>query len=153
MNETKLLNKGRAVNLLKGAATRMAFFFYCMHRALRLKGPLQSAVHSAKFQALKLKEAIVTRAVSDIKDEQHWKRVYVVLRALWPVLKLLRLCDSQKPGMDKLYYLTHMARVALRKSKDNLNDTDLFHFSTARANEEEDLFSDLIATVARRTDA
>ena len=104
----------------------MAGFFYAMHRALRLSKSLLATVHSAKWEALKNKKAIILRAAVDIKDDAYWKRVYIVLRAFWPVLKLLRIADSNKAGMDKIYFLTHKASLALEKSKESLDDDTLF---------------------------
>ena len=72
----------------------MAGFFYAMHRALRLKGALEVTVHSAGWKALKKKDEVIKRTAEDIKDKDHWQRVYVLLRSLWPVLKLLRISDS-----------------------------------------------------------
>ena len=114
----KTANKGRAANLLRAAKTRMSYFFYAMHRSLRLSNQLLATVHSAKWEALKLKKPLVTRAVEDIKDKLHWKRVYVVLRAVWPILKLLCISDSDKPGMDKVFYLCHKAKEAMAISSD-----------------------------------
>jgi len=125
-DEVITANHGRAANLLRAAKTRMSYFFYAMHRSLRLSPQLLATVHSAKWEALKLNKPLIKRAVEDIKDKLHWKRVYVLLRAVWPVLKLLRIADSDKPGMDKIYYLCHKAKEAMAASSELLNDTDLF---------------------------
>ena len=106
----------------------MAGFFYAMHRALRLSPALLATVHSTKWAAF-LKgnnKAVIKRAEADIKDKPFWKRVYILLRAVWPVLKLLRISDSNKPGMDKMFYLNYKTTQAIEKSKEALDDVTLF---------------------------
>lgn len=93
------------MNLLKGCDGRFAGFFYGLHRALRLKAALLATVHSAQWRELRNVKAIVHRAAEDIKADIFWKRVFVLLRAKFPLLKLLRLADSNEASMDKLYFL------------------------------------------------
>ena len=81
--ECRTTNSGRSINLLRAAETRMAGFFYAMHRALRLSKSLLATVHSAKWEALKNKKAIILRAAVDIKDDAYWKKgVYHPVRFL-----------------------------------------------------------------------
>ena len=126
MKEAASGNNGRSVNLLRAVETRMAGYFYAMHRALRLKPALEATVHSTPWKNLKRNDPIIKRAASDIKDANHWQRLYILLRALWPVLKLLRISDSNKPGMDKIVYLVHKARMSLENSTEFLSDCELF---------------------------
>ena len=58
--------------------------------------------------------------MDDINNDVYWKRVHIVLRAIWPVLKLLHIAGSNKSGMGKIYYLTDGAPLALEKSKISL---------------------------------
>ena len=86
---------------------------------------------------------MMLRAEHDIKNGAYWKRVYIMLRTLWPVLKLLRIADSNKPGMDRLYYLTYKAMMAIEKSVDCLDDPTLFDGNNELPEDEEDAhFSD-----------
>ena len=126
MKEAASGNNGRSINLLRAVETRMAGYFYAMHRALRLKPALEATVHSTAWKNLKRNDPIIKRAASDIKDADHWQRLYILLRALWPVLKLLRISDSNKPGMDKIVYLVNRARKALENSTEFLSDSKLF---------------------------
>ena len=75
-----------------------------MNRVLRLHQSLEATVGTPKWIALK-KKLITTRAEKDIKGAVYFKRFYALLREIWPVLKLLRIADSNKPGMDWIYHL------------------------------------------------
>lgn len=141
-SEVKLVNGGRNINLVRSCGTRMASVFLSLARSLRLMKPLRSTVNSAKWESHD-RTAIMNRAAADINNDKFWKQVYVVLRALWPILKCLRLCDSNKPGMCKVVYLMQKTREALEKSKADLDDLTLFTVNTDVAIDEEDAeFSD-----------
>jgi hypothetical protein len=56
----------------------------------------------------------------DITNEMFWKRIYIVLRAVFPALRLLRYCDKSTPAMDKIYYLSHRTTIELEKSEQDL---------------------------------
>ena len=115
---------GRQVGLL-GAGTRMATWFYAMIRLLRLRLPLQATIHQQQFLDLKL-NGTAKAAVRDIADDAFWKSMYILLRAVYPALRALRYCDSSKPMMDKLYFLSRRTTEALKKSEQSLNNEDLF---------------------------
>ena len=68
----------------------------------------------------------VRAAVNDILDDDYWKAMYILNRAVYPLIRALRYCDANEPAMDKIYYLSHRASVALEKSIDLLNDKNLF---------------------------
>lgn len=106
----------------------MATWFYAAHRALRLKDVLLATVHQPQFTDLELvkNDDRVRLAVLDIRDPMFWKSNYTLLRAIFPVLRALRYCDSNTPAMDKIYYLTNRATDAINKSMLSLNDTSIF---------------------------
>ena len=54
MEQSKEHNNGKATGLLRGAGTRMASWFYAMHRLLRNCGALISTIHQAKFATISL---------------------------------------------------------------------------------------------------
>lgn len=118
-------NKGKKIGLLRGAGTRFATWFYAMMRILRLRDALLATVHQASFKDL-AKTDVVRAAVVDIKDDQFFKAMYYVLRAVFPAIRALRFCDKGEPCLDKIYYLSKRATVAFDRSKDLLNDTELF---------------------------
>lgn len=126
INQSKQRNKGRAVGLLRACDTRFASFFYAMHRALRCRSALESTVHSVAWGDLKRLKPFIYRAADDVKDPMFWKRIFVLLRALFPLLKLLRLADSNTPNMDKVCYYVNQTRLHLMRSKDDLMNEDIF---------------------------
>lgn len=118
-------NNNRAIGLLRGAGNRMATFFYSLHRLLRLKPALLATVHTPKFAELTINRRIEL-AVHDIMNERFWQAIYYLLRAVYPALLALRLCDSNRPGMDKIYYLVHRATESMTKSVQYLNDESIY---------------------------
>ena len=128
MAQSALFNKGRPIGLLRGAGTRMASWFYAMHRALRLRAALVATVHQAQFSTIPLVKKCdrVKAAVYDILNEDFWKALYILSRAVYPAIRALRYCDANEPAMDKIYYLSHRTSVALEKSIPLLNNSHLF---------------------------
>ena len=124
--QTALMNDGRKIGLLRGASTRMASFFYTMHRMLRLRKALLSTVHSAEFCAITTLPKNAQHCIADIKNPMFWRAIYVLLRAVFPAIRCLRFCDSNKPAMDKIFYLVHCTTGAIDRSIEMLNDYDVF---------------------------
>ena len=125
MAQSSMSNGGRGVGLLRGSGTRMALWFYAMIRMLRVRQPLTATIHQQKFVALSLNENVAA-AVRDIGDDKFWKCIYIILRAIFPALRLLCYCDKSTPAMDKIFYLSHRTTLALEKSEEDLNDESLF---------------------------
>ena len=65
-------------------------------------------------------------AVQDIKAENFWKCIYILLLAVFPALRALWYCDSNTPCMDKLFHLSHRTTVAIENSLDDYNGESLF---------------------------
>ena len=126
IGHSKQYNKGRAVGLLRTTETRFASFFYSMHHALCCCGALEATVHSVAWKDLKRQKPFINRAAEDVKDEMFWKRIFFLLRALYPLLKLLRMADSNKPNMDKVCFYLHLTREHLVKSRDDLCRDDIY---------------------------
>ncbi len=51
-----------------------------------------------------------------------WKDIYVLLHAVFPVLKALLYCDPNTPSMVKIYHLAKRAEDAILKSVHELDD-------------------------------
>ena len=92
-----------------------------------------ATIHQQKFTDLQLNET-VAMAVQDIENPDFWKCLYVLLRAVFPALRLLRYCDKSKPAMDKILYLSHRTTQALEQSESVLNDEALFGQITSDRN-------------------
>ena len=118
MSQSGLANGGRKVGLLRGAGTRGALWFYAMIRALRLRQPLTATIHQQKFVDLNLNES-AKAAVRDIKDDKFWKCIHILLRAVFPALRLFRYCDKNKPAMDKIFF----SRTELQWPSRSLNNS------------------------------
>jgi hypothetical protein len=103
----------------------MALWFYAMVRFLRLWQPLVATIHQQRFVDLNLNKS-VRAAVHDIKDNKFWKCVYLLVRAVFPALRLLCYCNKSKPAMDKIFFLSHRTTLALEKSEEFLNNRSIF---------------------------
>ena len=121
-----------------------------MHRALCCRGALEATMHSVAWKDLKRQKPSINHAAEDVKDEMFWKRIFFLLRALYPLLKLLRMADSNKPNMDKVCFYLHLTHEHLVKSRDDLCREDIFPSSykitqevEANANYEEDEDGDM----------
>ena len=119
---------GKVHGLIRGAGTRFTTWFYAIHCALRLEGSLLATFHYPHFAKLYIVKTNnrVMLAVHDVKSKSFWRAVYILLRCVFPALRLLCYSDSNIPAMDKLYYLSHRVTVALETFTEDLNDNDLF---------------------------
>ncbi len=70
---------------------------------------LFATVHGSYFATL-ANNAKTALAVQEIESIQFCRAVYCQLRAVFPTLRALRYCDSNKPTMDKIYYLFDRAQ-------------------------------------------
>lgn len=107
----------------------MATFFYAMLRIIRLQGALKATVHQVIFRDLIKTQSnvdAIRECVECIESQSFFRALYVLLRAVFPALCVLRYCDSNEPMMDKVYYLTYRASEALKKSVPHLDDEGLF---------------------------
>jgi hypothetical protein len=88
----------------------------CHDKIVTCKESITNCNHPpTKFADLSVKENVYA-AVRDITNEKFWKRIYIVLRAVFPALHLLCYCDKSIPAMDIIYYLSHSTTTALEKS-------------------------------------
>jgi hypothetical protein len=121
--EAKKANNGREIGLIRAADTRMAGYFIAFHRMYRLKGALRSAANSLEFAniiGLKKKDAVI----AFLSDNQFYDRIYLLICMIYPILRILRLADSNTPNMDKLYYYIRQTNRALDSNdlKDKLDE-------------------------------
>ena len=121
----KSFNKGRSIGLLRATDTRMAGYFMAMCRDLRMRQALVATVSSATFSVSSKKDKEV-RAAQDIHDLTLWKRMYIICKVTLPALLILRLADSNSPGMDKLLFYVHQFWASLEAHGEMLDDEELF---------------------------
>lgn len=67
-------------------------------------------------------------ATRDVENPLFFKAMYTILRAVFPALKLKLLChcNTNRPTMDKIFFLAHRTTVVLQPSVNILNNDDLF---------------------------
>ncbi len=104
-----------------------------------------ATVHSPYFETL-VHNTKTALAVQDTENNQVWRAVYFLLRAMFPALRVLRYYDANKAAIDKIYFCGDQAQNALLRSNSLLSNYSLFVFLEEEfpewANEEfEELFS------------
>jgi hypothetical protein len=129
---TKASNNGRSIGLIKAADTRMGGYWYCLHRMLRLHRSLLSTVTSPEWEqgvtfaggrhGIRKKEAIEKL----IMNKTFFEEARIIVSTLFPAIKVLRLSDSNKPGMDKLKYFVRSTTKMLRANLHKFNHVDMF---------------------------
>ena len=92
----------RNIGTFSGNETRMAGYFMGMHRDLRMRKILQATISSAEFLSIIITPKF-TKSVKYIHDDKSWERCYVLLKIIFPCLRVLRLEYSNLSGMDKVY--------------------------------------------------
>ena len=55
--------------------------------------------------------------------------MYVLLKIVFPFLRVLRLADSNKAGMEKLFYSFRMKKISIIKSLSDIDNKELFPVS------------------------
>ena len=108
----------------------MAGYFIEMHRYLRMRKALLVIVSSAEFNTMALNSKL-SKVVSYIQDNKSWERIYVILKILFPFLCTLRLADSNKSVMDKVFYYSRMTKISIIKSSTDLDNKELFPVSSS----------------------
>ena len=93
-------------------------------RVLRQKDVLKSTIHSIMFRDL-AKNDKVRGAVMDIENEVFFMSLYILLRAVFPAICALQFADSNEPIMDKIYFFSQRTQMALTKSVDFFNETEV----------------------------
>jgi hypothetical protein len=99
-NYSRLHNKGIALGFIKPSECRMAGEHIALLRLLRLKNALQATITSKEFMDLKVFHSVT----QILLNPEFWKYLYVMCRALYAPMRVLRLADQKSAAMDKLYY-------------------------------------------------
>jgi hypothetical protein len=97
---TKIHNNGIFLGFTKPSECRMAGEQIALTRLLRLRDALKSTINSKEFMDLNnfKPETFV------LNSDNFWLYLFVMCRALYSPMRVLRLADQQVPGMEKLYY-------------------------------------------------
>ena len=89
----------------------MAGHHIALLRILRLKAALQATVTSVEFQQLNAFQDIARVLMA----EEFWVYLFLMCRALYAPMRLLRLADQKVPAMDKLHYFVMQANRIMPK--------------------------------------
>ena len=122
---------GQKIGLIRVAETRMGGYFYSFYRLLRLHRALKQTIYDEHYEAYKFAKTknrkfdIKETVKRIVEDKQFFQCIKTVVILMFPVIKCLRLADSNRPGMDKLWYFV---RLCTKKIKDILPKIDS-HFS------------------------
>ena len=95
-----------------------------------MRKSLLATVSSAEFGTMALNSKL-SKVVSYIQDKKSCERIYVLLKLLFPCLRTLRLADSNKAGMDKVFYYSIMKKISIIKSSNDLDNKELFPISNS----------------------
>jgi hypothetical protein len=97
---TRLHNNGVHLGFIKPSECRMAGKHIAILRLLRLKNALLSTINSKEFIELRGFQSVC----QVLMNPDFWKWTFVMCRALYAPMRVLRLADQQTPAMDKLHY-------------------------------------------------
>ena len=112
----------------------MSCYFMGMHRDLRMRKVLQATISYAEFISIPTNTKFA-KAVNYIHDNKSRERYYVLLKILFPCLRVLLLVDSNLTGMEKVYYYSIMTKqFAKNKHHNQVNNVikTLFSESTEK---------------------
>ena len=90
---------------------RMAGIHIALLRVLRLKPALQATVTSPEFKELRVFQGIATVLLTD----SFWVYLFLMCRALYAPMRVLRLADQKVPAMDKLLYFVRQTNRIMPK--------------------------------------
>ncbi len=118
-------NNGKKIGLLQGTGTCFVTWFYSMHWLLLQKVALKATIHNADFTHSIMNQQL-EEAIKDIENKVIWKALYCLLHSVFLALKALWYCDSDKPSIDKIFFLVQRVDNALLKSQTLLYDEEIF---------------------------
>ena len=95
-----------------------------------MRKALLATLSSAEFSTMTLNSKL-SKVVSYIQDKKPWERIYVLLKILFPCLRTLRLEDSNKSGMENVFYYSRMTKISIIKSSTDLDNKELFPISSS----------------------
>ena len=106
--------QNRHIGLCSKNKTIVAGYFMGMHRDLWMRKVLQATISFTEFIGI-LTNNKFDKAVRYIQDNKSWERCYVLLKIMFPCLRVICLEDSNLAVMDKAYYYQERPNSVLRK--------------------------------------
>ncbi|CAN7058200.1 unnamed protein product [Brassica rapa subsp. trilocularis] len=101
--------------IIRPGETRFATTFIALQSAYAHKDDLQALVVDQEFrQFLKTEKARCVKAV--VLDENMWAHCLLIVRIMAPMIRLLRVCDTdEKPSLPYVYEGMYRARLGIKK--------------------------------------
>ena len=108
-------NHGVHLGFIKPSECWMAGEHIAILRLLRLKNALLATIHSKEFKDLRVFDSVC----QVLMNPYFWKWTFVMCRALYAPMRVLRLADQKSAAMDKLnYYVLQTDRMLAMYCKD-----------------------------------
>ena len=85
-----------------------------------MRKALLATVSSDEFNTMALNSKL-SKLVSYIQDNKAWERIYILLKIIFPCLRVIRLVDSNKAGMDRVFYYARMTKISIIKSSSGID--------------------------------
>ena len=109
---------------------------------------LQATISSAEFISIRTSTKF-NISVRYIHENKSWERCYVILKIIFPCLRVLRLADSNISGMERVYYYSRMIKQYIEKTisdidyqrllPDILSPNNIWNESDDKSDEEESI--------------
>jgi hypothetical protein len=108
-------NHGVHLGFIKPSECRMAGEHIAILRLLRLKNALLATINSKEFKDLRVFDSVC----QVLMNPDFWKWTFVMCRALYAPMRVLRLADQKLAAMDKLnYFVLQTDRMLAMYCKD-----------------------------------
>ena len=133
-------NINKHIGLIQAAGTRMGGYVYAFYRLLRLRRALKLTILADEWNSVTLKNKKAKNQLEQIiEDDDFFDLVKMVVLILYPVIMCLRLADTNKPGMEKIWYFTRLTTLRIKNFASEFNSClDDEFFETNISNELED---------------
>ena len=116
--------------LFSGNDNIVAGYLSGMHRDMRMIKSIISTVSSSEFNTMALNSKLY-KVSSYIQDDKAWDRIYIILKLSLPYLWVLHILDSNKAGMDKVFYYSILTKIPIIKSSSDIDNKELFPVSVS----------------------
>ena len=105
----------RHIGLFSVNETRMAGYFMGMHRDLWMRKVFQTTILSAEFIGIPTNNCF-DKIFGYIHDNKSWERCYVLIKIMFPCLRVLLLEDGNMAGMEILLLLENYQELHLENN-------------------------------------
>ncbi|KAJ0528228.1 putative transcription factor/ chromatin remodeling BED-type(Zn) family [Helianthus annuus] len=105
--------------IIRPCGTRFGTSFIALESLYNHKSDLQAMVNSNDYKVLELPKVKDVKLI--ILDETFWENCSIIVKVMSPLLRLLRICDGEKPALGYVYEGMHRAKEDIQ---------ELFHRKT-----------------------